>query len=222
MVTESRDVPLRERLSHGVQVLIGAVVSTTAIFFVLPLLQAITDRAPRESRIEAFEVAEVPPPPAPEEEPPPPEEEPEEEPPELEPERQLLDLSQLELALNPSFGDGLLQGDFEIKLGGFGQGGADVAELFSLADLDQRPRAVYQTQPVQDAKTRRLAPATVYIIFIVDEQGRVENPRVQSSPDPAFERPALAAVRQWRFEPGKRGGQPVRFRMRVPITFPKS
>jgi len=43
---------------------------------------------------------------------------------------------------------------------------------------------------------------------------------VQSSPDPVFERPALTAVKQWKFEPGKRGGQAVRFRMRVPITFP--
>jgi protein TonB len=44
---------------------------------------------------------------------------------------------------------------------------------------------------------------------------------VQQSTDPVFERPALAAVKQWRFEPGKRNGKPVRFRMRVPITFPK-
>jgi protein TonB len=49
----------------------------------------------------------------------------------------------------------------------------------------------------------------------------VENPLVQSSSNPAFEAPALAAVKQWKFEPGKRNGEPVRFRMRVPITFPK-
>ena len=35
------------------------------------------------------------------------------------------------------------------------------------------------------------------------------------------EKPALAAIKQWKFEPGKRSGQPVRFRMRVPITFPE-
>jgi protein TonB len=61
----------------------------------------------------------------------------------------------------------------------------------------------------------------VYIVFIVDQRGRVENPMVQSSTDSSFDAPALAAVRQWRFEPGKRNGEPVRFRMRVPITFPK-
>jgi len=44
---------------------------------------------------------------------------------------------------------------------------------------------------------------------------------VQNSTDPIFEGPALAAIKQWKFEPGKRKGEPVRFRMRVPITFPK-
>ncbi len=32
---------------------------------------------------------------------------------------------------------------------------------------------------------------------------------------------ALTAVKQWKFEPGKRNGKAVRFRMRVPISFPK-
>jgi protein TonB len=42
---------------------------------------------------------------------------------------------------------------------------------------------------------------------------------VQQSSDPAFEAPALQAVRRWRFEPGKRNGQSVAFKMRAPITF---
>ena len=36
---------------------------------------------------------------------------------------------------------------------------------------------------------------------------------------PQFEAAALAAIRQWKFEPGKRAGKPVRFRMRQPFTF---
>ncbi|MBZ0258769.1 energy transducer TonB, partial [bacterium] len=53
------------------------------------------------------------------------------------------------------------------------------------------------------------------------QRGQVENPIVQKSTDPIFENPALSAVKKWKFEPGKRNGEPVRFRMRVPITFPK-
>jgi len=42
---------------------------------------------------------------------------------------------------------------------------------------------------------------------------------VQQSPDPVFDRAALDAIKKWKFEPGKRNGKPVRFRMRQPITF---
>ena len=59
------------------------------------------------------------------------------------------------------------------------------------------------------------------LIFIVNERGRVERPIVQKSSNPAFERAALDAIKKWRFEPGKRKGEAVSFRMRVPITFPK-
>jgi TonB family protein len=131
-----------------------------------------------------------------------------------------LDLSQLELALNPGDGAGLL-GDFVNQLNPLTSSGAEVDALFSMADLDQKPRVLYQPGPVLNKQIRQQAPGTVYIIFIVDQRGRVENPIVQKSSDPVFERSALAAVKQWKFEPGKRNGQPVRFRMRVPITFPK-
>jgi len=32
---------------------------------------------------------------------------------------------------------------------------------------------------------------------------------------------AINCVKSWKFEPGKRNGEPVRFRMMAPITFPK-
>jgi protein TonB len=131
----------------------------------------------------------------------------------------------LELALNPGMGGGI-GGDFAVKLpvaagGSSSDGSGGVDELFSMQDLDQKPRAIYQVSPQMSAQLKKIAPGTVYIVFVVDQRGRVENPVVQSASDPAFEAPALAAVKQWKFEPGKRNGEPVRFRMRVPITFPK-
>ena len=71
--------------------------------------------------------------------------------------------------------------------------GGDVDSMFSLADLDQKPRPIVQTNPVMTPQMRKAAPATVYILLVVDERGRVENPIVQSSTDPLFEAPALAA-----------------------------
>ncbi|HKL20472.1 MAG TPA: energy transducer TonB, partial [Tichowtungia sp.] len=112
-------------------------------------------------------------------------------------------------------------GDFAVSLKTIASKGDDMDSIFSMADLDQKPRVVYQPGPTITKQIRRKAPGTAYIIFVVDQNGRVVNPAVQKSTDPVFEKPALAAVKQWKFEPGKRNGKPVRFRMRVPITFPK-
>lgn len=202
---------------------VGAFVLTLSSFLVLPLIQAIAQPPSADSLVRGMETTELPPPP-----PPPPEEEPEEEeksedePPEMLEEAPPLDLAQLELALAPGNGDGWGGPEFALKIDTStgSQGGLD--DLLSDADLDSKPRAIFQQSPVMDAALRKKAPALVRVVFVVDERGRVESPLVQEASDPAFERAALAAVKQWKFEPGKRKGEPVRFRMRVPITFPRS
>ncbi len=209
------------RLRHRLLVPLGAAALTLLFFLVLPLIQAITGPPRADTVLQSVDTAELPPPPPPPEELEEPEPEPEEEPPQLEEEAPPLTLEQLDLALNATMGDGWGAIDTAVTLNTFASGGDDVAALFSMADLDQRPRVVYQPSPVISAKLRRKAPGTVNILFIVDENGRVENPIVQSSTDPVFERSALSAVKKWKFEPGKRNGQAVRFRMRVPVTFPK-
>lgn len=217
-----RAEPLLKQLLHFVLVAAGALGLTLAFFLILPLIQAIAKEPPADLVLLSVDAANIPPPPPPPEEEPAEEPEPEDKPPALEEDLQPLDLAQLELALNPGAGSGLISGNLAVRIDNAASGGGeDVASLFNLADLDQRPRAVYQPSPVLDAKVRQKAPGTVHVLFIVDERGRVESPVVQSSTDPIFEAPALAAVKQWKFEPGKRNGQAVRFRMRVPITFPK-
>ncbi|MBL8860487.1 MAG: energy transducer TonB [Planctomycetes bacterium] len=208
---------------HGVLVVAGAFVFALALFLVLPLIQAISQSPLADTDLRGVDTANLPPPP-----PPPPEEEkeeeepePEEQPPELLEDAPPLDLSQLELALGGGVGDGWLGGDFAVKLDTKAATGADADALFSLQDLDQKPRVIHQPSPILDKEARKRLPGSVYVLFVVGQDGRVESPIAQSSTDPVFERPALAAVKQWKFEPGKRNGQPVRFRMRVPITFPK-
>jgi protein TonB len=61
----------------------------------------------------------------------------------------------------------------------------------------------------------------VTIIFVLDASGKVTNPRVEKSTHRAFEKPALDAVKQWKFEPGIQGGRRVPCNMRVPIRFPQ-
>lgn len=212
---------LTKGLFHRLMVVIGAVGLTLAFFLVLPLMQAINKPPTTDLMVQSMDTAKLeapdpPPEPEPEEEP-----EPEDKPPELMEDAPPLDLQQLELALNPGFNEGWLGGDFAVKLNTVSTNQKDVEALFSIADLDQKPRAIYQPSPTLSAEVRKKAPGTVYVIFIVNQNGRVEEPKVQKSSDPVFDHPALTAVKKWKFEPGKRNGQPVRFRMRVPITFPK-
>jgi len=227
-VAPTRTFQIVREVGHRLGVMLGAIVLTLAFFIVLPLMQTISRPPTDDLVLQTVNLTNVPPPPSP-----PPEEHREEEPqtdekpPELAEEATPLDLSQLELALNPGFGDASFGGgDFAVRLntvvttaGGDAAGSVDA--IFSIADLDQKPRVIYQPGPVLTREIRQKAPGTVYILFLVDERGSVVEPRVQQSTDPVFEKPALGAVKQWKFEPGKRAGKAVRFRMRVPITFPK-
>jgi protein TonB len=210
---------------HGVCVVLGAVALTLLFFLVLPLMQTISKPPTHDLELVPVDVANIEPPP-----PPPPEEEleqepePEEAPPELAEEAEPLDLSMLEVALNPGFGDSAMGGDFAVNINKVASSSQDedMNAVFSMSQLDQKPSIIYQPSPNQTAATRRKAPGKVNIIFIVDERGRVVDPQVKSSTDPVFEAPALRAVKRWKFEPGKRGGKAVRFRMLAPITFPES
>ncbi|MGE4286316.1 MAG: energy transducer TonB [Phycisphaerae bacterium] len=221
MKENSITLRLLRRLFNSVVMIVGAAALTLTFFLVLPLMQTLGKPPATDMIVTTVDTAKLePPPPAiePEQEPEP---EPEEAPPELAEETPPLSLDQLTMALNPGISDSWMQGDFAMKLNTAVSNSKDVDELFSIADLDQKPRIVYQPAPVLSNEVRRKAPGTVYVIFIVGKDGRVENPQVQKSSDPVFDRPALNAIKKWKFEPGKRNGRPVRFRMRVPITFPE-
>lgn len=208
-------------LLHHLLVLVGALGLTLAFFLVLPLIQTINKPPIADLLVQSVDTAKLEAPPPPPEKEPEEEPEPEEAPPELTEDAPPLDLAQLELALNPGFSDSWMSGDFAVKLNTVVSENKEVDALFSLADLDQKPRVIYQPSPILTQEVRKKAPGTVSVVFEVNQQGRVENPMVQRSSDPVFEKPALNAVKQWKFEPGKRNGQAVRFRMRVPFTFPK-
>jgi protein TonB len=213
------------QIRYYLWVILGAVVITLVLFVVLPLMQTISKPPTEDLYLSDVDLANVEPlPPSPPEEEPELEPELEEEPPELVEQAAPLDLSQLELALNPGFSsDWMGNGDFTVSLNTIISSSKNdsVDTIFSMADLDQQPRVIYQSSPVFTKQLRQKAPGKVNVIFIVDEQGRVVEPRIKSSTDPIFETPALNAVKHWKFEPGKRGGRAVRFRMLAPITFSK-
>ena len=142
------------------------------------------------------------------------------------PELEAASLSAIEVALSGQADGG---GDFAEafsfssggRIGGMGKAGAlddSFEKAFSLAEIDQKPRAIFQAAPVYPAGKRALE-VVVSVVFVVDTTGKVTNPRVEKSTDPAFEKPAVDAVKQWKFEPAIKAGQRVSCKMRAPIRF---
>jgi protein TonB len=92
--------------------------------------------------------------------------------------------------------------------------------VFSMEDLDQKPVAVAQISPVHPRELLKArVEGQVTLLFVVDEQGKVADPRVENSSRPEFEKPALEAVRKWKFKPGTKEGAPVKTYIRQPIRF---
>ncbi|MGH9749012.1 MAG: energy transducer TonB [Candidatus Polarisedimenticolia bacterium] len=147
------------------------------------------------------------------------------------PELAALSLGALESALGGAAGDGGFGGVLNLasggRIGGTGAPGVQAEgpaadTIFALPDLDQKPRPIFQAEPIYPFELRqRKVEGTVYVLFVVDKEGKVIDPKVETSTHGAFDKPALDAVRQWRFEPAVRGGQRVQARLRVPIRFQK-
>jgi protein TonB len=53
----------------------------------------------------------------------------------------------------------------------------------------------------------------------IDEQGNVVDPQVEKSSNPAFEKPAVDALKKWKFKPAKQDGTPVAIKVSIPIKF---
>ncbi len=140
-------------------------------------------------------------------------------------------LSAIEAALGGGAGGG---GDFAEalsfasggRIGGMGKAGAlddNLKSAFSLSEIDQKPRPVFQTAPIFPPElSGKKVKGVVNVLFVVDATGKVSSPRVEKSTHPAFEKPAINAVKQWKFEPAIRGGKRVACKVRAPIRFQPS
>jgi periplasmic protein TonB len=125
-----------------------------------------------------------------------------------------------------------LSADLEVAMGsggalaGFGEIRALTAaqtiqnETFDVSELEKRPEPTSTVMPAYPSELRKAKiEGVVTLVFVLSEEGRVEEPRVENSSRPEFEKPALDAIRKWRFSPGKKDGQSVRTFVRVPMRF---
>ncbi len=197
--------------------ILGALALTLAVFLVLPLTQMVSSELNKPLLLSKVDTAQLEAQ-MPELEPPPPP--PPEEKSEL-PTPQLSDAPppmQLNIDLDIAVGTGG-------ALAGFGsfvasdEGGL-LVDVFDVADLEKRPELIASVPPQYPPELRKArVEGLVTLVFVIDESGRVEDVRVESSSRPEFERPALEAVRKWKFRPGQKDGEPVRCYMRLPIRF---
>lgn len=66
---------------------------------------------------------------------------------------------------------------------------------------------------------REGTPGLVTVKCTIDEQGNVVEPVVEKSSNPAFEKPAVDALRKWKFKPAKQDGNPIATKISIPIKF---
>jgi protein TonB len=214
-----RKVFHNEESSAGLAVSIAFSVGLTVIIFgLLPFAHRIA-KPERSLELRKTSAADLPPPAEEETTPPPPEAE---KPPEAPPEPQLAETPPA-IPLNADLDVALGTGG---ALAGFGEIRSLTAvetvkeDAFDVADLEKRPEAVSQIPPVYPPELRKARiEGSVTLVFVLSEQGRVEEPRVENSSRPEFEKPALEAIRKWRFRPGMKDGQPVRTYVRIPMRF---
>jgi len=214
-----RKVYQSQNSSVGLALSVMFSVGITAILFgVLPFAHRIA-KPDRSLELRKASTADLPPPVEEEPQAPPPDAE---QPPEAPPEPQLAETPQqipLSADLEVAMGTGG-------ALAGFGEIRALTAvekmqeEAFDVADLEKRPEAVSQIPPTYPPELKKAKiEGVVTLVFVLSEEGRVEDPRVENSSRVEFEKPALEAIRKWRFRPGMKDGQAVRTYVRIPMRF---
>ncbi|MCI0536786.1 MAG: energy transducer TonB, partial [Verrucomicrobiales bacterium] len=213
-----RKVYHAEPSSLHVAVSVAFSVGLTAILFgIIPFAHRIA-KPERSLELRKTGAADLPPPVEEETTPPPEAEKPPEAPPEptlAETPQQIPLSADLEVAAGAG---GALAGFGEVRALTAIEGVKD--EAFDVADLEKRPEAVSQIPPTYPPELRKARiEGSVTLVFVLSEEGRVEEPRVENSSRPEFEKPALEAIRKWRFRPGMKDGQAVRTYIRIPMKF---
>jgi protein TonB len=94
--------------------------------------------------------------------------------------------------------------------------GAPVA----LAQTKEPPVPVRTVAPDYPDELRREGVSGIVTVkCTIDEKGDVVDPQVEKSTNPAFDRPAVAALKKWKFKPAKQDGAPVAIKVSIPIKF---
>lgn len=92
-------------------------------------------------------------------------------------------------------------------------------EKLSPKSLDKPLKAISVTAPDYPPSVRHAHSGDVLIRYTIGVDGKVTRATARPDDNPALVRLAVDAVKQWRFEPPLRGGQPTVVHMNVPFAF---
>jgi periplasmic protein TonB len=116
----------------------------------------------------------------------------------------MLEVAKISISMPPSTGRQLI---------GFG-------EIFEMSKVDQLPEVIIQVPPDYPYQMRSAGIiGQVLVDCIVDMHGDVRNAFAATSSQHEFDKPAVRAVNNWKFEPGQRRGRPVNTHVQIPIVF---
>jgi protein TonB len=82
------------------------------------------------------------------------------------------------------------------------------------------PVPVRMVAPDYPQELRREGVAGVVMVSCtIDEKGDVQDVTIEKSSNSTFDRPALAAVKKWKFKPAKLDGAAVAKKVTIPLKF---
>lgn len=94
------------------------------------------------------------------------------------------------------------------------------ASSLPMGELDHPPTSTVRKAPAYPAALRAAGiQGSVVVSFVIDTEGRVQDPRAVQSTHHDFEEAAIAAIKEWQFEPGRKGGRAVNTRVSQQLRF---
>lgn len=131
-------------------------------------------------------------------------------------------LAPLQIALGLDLGD--VGGDFSLDWSPMPESQPQLSAeemVFELSEVDQPPRPLVKVPPFYPLSARAKGiEGKVALVFVVQPDGAVSDVEVTDAfPGRIFVGAALRAVKQWRFKPGTKDGEPVATRVRLPLCF---
>lgn len=103
---------------------------------------------------------------------------------------------------------------------GPGHGGGFGGGAYHVGGGVRPPRPIYKVEPEfsEEARKNKLQ-GVVVLRVIIDKDGKPQDIRVQRSLGMGLDEKAIDAVKQWRFDPGTKDGQPVPVEVSMEVSF---